>query len=120
MTRQALREKRVRTHNGSEQRTGQSQDGSLPVCKVNSRSWTGPPSSERNHVLIAGLGRPSSLFVSGPDLLGSGSGSHHDAVGLADGPDVDAAVLAPRGQQAARVLPQRQAGHGSGVGLELL
>lgn len=46
--------------------------------------------------------------------------SHHDAVGLADGPQVDSAVLAARGQQPPGAFPQRQAGDGAGVSLELL
>lgn len=46
--------------------------------------------------------------------------THHDAVGLAHGPQVDPAVLSPGGQQAAGALPQGQAGHGAGVSLELL
>lgn len=47
-------------------------------------------------------------------------GTHHDAVGLADGPDVDPAVLSSCGQQAARAFPQSQTGNGAGVSLELL
>lgn len=46
--------------------------------------------------------------------------SYHNAVGLADGPDVDPAVLSSGGQQAARAFPKRQTGNPAGVSLELL
>lgn len=46
--------------------------------------------------------------------------SHHDAVGLADGPQVDPAVLPSCGQQAAGAFPQSQTGNAAGVSLELL
>lgn len=46
--------------------------------------------------------------------------SHHDAVGLADGPQVDPTVMSACSEQAARALAQRQTGNGTGVSLELL
>ena len=45
---------------------------------------------------------------------------HHDAVGLVDGPQVDAAVIPARGQQPARGFAQHQRGHIAGVGHDLL
>lgn len=46
--------------------------------------------------------------------------AHHDAVGLADGPQVDPAVVSACGEQAPGAFTQRQTGNGAGVSLELL
>lgn len=44
--------------------------------------------------------------------------SHHDAVGLADSPQVDPTVLPSCGEQAARVFPQCQTRNSAGVSLK--